>query len=807
MNKKWMILYDVIIFIFFVLVYAAMFALPVLAAVDINNVSVSAIKTNSVVIRWDATVAGTSQIEYGQTESYGNITEEESLFYFHTTELTGLNAGTAYHYRIRSKEYGGAETVSPDYTFITRTQTELDTVITAERQLQGAPTLTPNTYYVKTDGDDDLDGLTPDTAWQSPSVAVARAYAGDTIYLLNGTWDQIVITFPRSGIDVATITLTGSGVQSILNESSISIGDSSNPRAYINISNLKVNVVGVRRGSYINISNVEMGNTIGIAGNFLDCTYCTLTNCDIHDTGWNSWMVQTNYHPTHHIVIANNKIHDNPGNSGGEGHNFIDLFNYGTVYSISYLNIFGNEIYGGGAYNGAFFEHGGTVTTMYYIAIGSNIIHNAGRSCVNYLQNSIIYNNSLYDLPGAGFESYGGTTDQVLFFGNTIKNTTGNQVSLTPEESVIFDGNDITYYRINVKNGIVRNPVNEAFSIRSEYEGKIFVQFSHNIVFRENGGNTVKYYPDRSEYETAENESVSITTYLMSARPTTGPATVTVNSFDTSLSFGSVLADFTADTTDGNKVDFVIGDLKAETNYQVKRDSINYHVVKSNTNQCIAFSNSEWSQKTFTVEETDSEADIITPPDVYIGAPTEPSSPQNLAATAGNRRVVLVWKVPDDDGGYAVTNYKIYRGFSRGGETFLAQIGPILSYEDTGVSNGMTYYYQVTAINSVGESAKSNEVNVTPSAVRTDLAKAVVYPNPYIKGKSLNEIINFSNLPNEATIRIHTVTGKLIKTIKHKDTADGGSREWDVSEISSGIYLYTIISPEGKKTGKVSIIK
>ena len=83
----------------------------------------------------------------------------------------------------------------------------------------------------------------------------------------------------------------------------------------------------------------------------------------------------------------------------------------------------------------------------------------------------------------------------------------------------------------------------------------------------------------------------------------------------------------------------------------------------------------------------------------------------------------------------------------------------------------------------------------------------IIYPNPYIKGKSLSEKIIFDNLPKEAMIRIYTVSGDLVKTIKHKDTADGGSEEWDISGITSGVYMYTIISSEGKKTGKVSIIK
>ena len=85
--------------------------------------------------------------------------------------------------------------------------------------------------------------------------------------------------------------------------------------------------------------------------------------------------------------------------------------------------------------------------------------------------------------------------------------------------------------------------------------------------------------------------------------------------------------------------------------------------------------------------------------------------------------------------------------------------------------------------------------------------KELVYPNPYIKGKSLNERINFSNLPKETTINIYTVSGELVKIIRHKNISSGGNAHWDISAIASGIYIYYLESPEEKKRGKVSIIK
>ena len=99
----------------------------------------------------------------------------------------------------------------------------------------------------------------------------------------------------------------------------------------------------------------------------------------------------------------------------------------------------------------------------------------------------------------------------------------------------------------------------------------------------------------------------------------------------------------------------------------------------------------------------------------------------------------------------------------------------------------------------------SSEREITVKVIKVE--GIVTYPNPYVKGETSGEGISFANLPKEAIIRIYTVSGDLVKTIKHKDTADGGRKEWDISGIASGVYMYCIESSEGKKKGKMSIIK
>src|SRR5437879_1245113 len=95
--------------------------------------------------------------------------------------------------------------------------------------------------------------------------------------------------------------------------------------------------------------------------------------------------------------------------------------------------------------------------------------------------------------------------------------------------------------------------------------------------------------------------------------------------------------------------------------------------------------------------------------------PTPPSAPQNLAATGGNAQVTLTWQAPASDGGSPITNYKIYRGLAPTTETLLTTVGNVLTYTDTAVTNGVTYYYQVSAVNGAGEGPRSNEASATPS--------------------------------------------------------------------------------------------
>jgi titin len=92
-----------------------------------------------------------------------------------------------------------------------------------------------------------------------------------------------------------------------------------------------------------------------------------------------------------------------------------------------------------------------------------------------------------------------------------------------------------------------------------------------------------------------------------------------------------------------------------------------------------------------------------------------PSAPMNLVAQASSSSIELTWDVPVDDGGSAITGYKVSYSLDPAG-TFASIIVNGTSYLHDGLENGRTYYYQVSAINAHGEGIKTNMISATPSS-------------------------------------------------------------------------------------------
>lgn len=109
---------------------------------------------------------------------------------------------------------------------------------------------------------------------------------------------------------------------------------------------------------------------------------------------------------------------------------------------------------------------------------------------------------------------------------------------------------------------------------------------------------------------------------------------------------------------------------------------------------------------------------------IVYSTPAAPKSPQgapakitDLKATSGNNQVRLSWTIPADNGspiiGYNIQKFKQ-------GDNFFTTIQKDASSNSvlvSGLTNGVTYDFKVTAKNSIGISQESNTVTATPGTL------------------------------------------------------------------------------------------
>ncbi|MFO7792891.1 MAG: PQQ-binding-like beta-propeller repeat protein [Candidatus Saliniplasma sp.] len=152
--------------------------------------------------------------------------------------------------------------------------------------------------------------------------------------------------------------------------------------------------------------------------------------------------------------------------------------------------------------------------------------------------------------------------------------------------------------------------------------------------------------------------------------------------------------------------------------------------IGSGNNKLYAVESDGTIKWTFSADSTlgtiSSEASIGKDGTIYFGSTdykvyalgevlSAPSAPQDLQTTADVGKVSLSWNIPDEDGGSAIIEYKIYRGTSNGNLSYHASVDAnITSFNDTDLSAEQTYYYRISAVNEVGEGNFTEEIDAKP---------------------------------------------------------------------------------------------
>jgi subtilase family serine protease len=140
---------------------------------------------------------------------------------------------------------------------------------------------------------------------------------------------------------------------------------------------------------------------------------------------------------------------------------------------------------------------------------------------------------------------------------------------------------------------------------------------------------------------------------------------------------------------------------------------------------------------------------------IPVTVSTVPSAPQNLAAVAGNNQVSLTWSTPTSNGGSTITGYNVYRN-----GTQIATNIASTSYTDTGLTNGDTQTYYITAVNAIGESSQSNSMSSTPVTTPALQVTVTTDHTSYSKGSRahITVTVNGPSLISGASVTLTVTT-------------------------------------------------
>lgn len=170
---------------------------------------------------------------------------------------------------------------------------------------------------------------------------------------------------------------------------------------------------------------------------------------------------------------------------------------------------------------------------------------------------------------------------------------------------------------------------------------------------------------------------------------------------------------------------------------------------------------------------------------VILNAPGAPSV--TVGRNGSTARITLS---ESDNGGSAITNYKIMRGTASGAETLLATIsGSLSGYNDNNADPNTIYYYKVSAINAQGESCGNNEVVSKPIGNSCTGIVEVTDPAGDQKGAPANDDLDIQSVSMAEPYFLDN-SNKLVFKLKLSNPVLQSNRQWRV------LWNYPVKSPD-----------
>jgi concanavalin A-like lectin/glucanase superfamily protein/Big-like domain-containing protein/purple acid phosphatase-like protein len=198
---------------------------PVISAVASATVS-----STGTTITWTTNEASDSQVDYGPTTSYGSSTALNTApGTAHSQTLSGLAAGTLYHYRVKSRDAAGNLATSGDFTFTTATGSTTPGFVGYWKFDESIGTTTADAS-----GNGDTGTLANKPNWVTGKLGYALSFNGSNQYV-NVPNKSILNAYPMT-VAVWMKTTNTTGLKGIVNK--YAAGSQNGYQVFMNGGNL-----------------------------------------------------------------------------------------------------------------------------------------------------------------------------------------------------------------------------------------------------------------------------------------------------------------------------------------------------------------------------------------------------------------------------------------------------------------------------------------------------------------------------------------------------------------------------------------
>ncbi|WP_342304744.1 putative Ig domain-containing protein [Methanolobus sp. ZRKC5] len=328
-------------------------------------------------------------------------------------------------------------------------------------------------YYVADWGSDDNEGSF-ENPWETLNKAAAYMIAGDTTYVMDGTYYPVNdVDFRNSGTQSEPITLVAfNGRPKVVGTQSIIGMINFNGQQFINVSGFEI--TGAKRQIQVIGSNNTLHNCV-VHGSYQENTIHISSgssnllidnNVFYNQSGGHNLMdISSSYsygRPIHDVTISNNEFYN------VTGHNVINikdrdnLINTKTIYNLTIINNIIHDVDKDNPSANSF-PIATNHINLYTSNISNNLIYDCGKGVSLYLVDSTVKNNTMYNIAN-GLDlgtndrkiyntTYEGNSATLVLYGEgiVVKNPSSRSIVVSGESSSVTVNDMVGAKRIILK--------------------------------------------------------------------------------------------------------------------------------------------------------------------------------------------------------------------------------------------------------------------------------------------------------------------------------------------------------------------